>query len=337
MVIGGLVYTLSSPDLYLSFRFLVNDEENKNAVNPFTQFMKEYTKKYESVEEQSKRERIFSANLKKIQAYNAQPHRTVTLGINKFADLTDEEFHSQFLSKSVNPGPELESTIKASPNPDLKVNWVEKGKVSGIKDQGNCGSCWTFSSISVVETIYAIRNEGIPERYSEQMLVDCCISNTSQGCNGGEEYEALTYIRDKGIAAEFNYPYKARDEDCKADKMAKKFKIDGYVHLNKGNNSEMERVIQTRSLSVALNAGNFVFRFYKSGVIETGCPSDDLNHAVTVVGANTENGKPYWLVRNSWGQNWGQSGYLKIARSDDGKPGVCGISSSVHYPLYKEK
>ena len=329
---------LFSPEFAVKFPYLssasIGDAEISAA---FAEFTQTYEKAYESDEVAEYRRKVFEINYRKIQEYNQQSSKTCTLGVNKFADLTDEEFEKKHLSKPIQPNYREPKPKKyQEPNENVEINWVEKGKVAPVKDQGLCGSCWTFSAISVVETLVAIKDNKSPERYSEQQLVDCCITEDSHGCDGGEDSDAFDYLARKGIALDSQYPYLAIDDECKDTKVPMRVNITGHVDISSGNNTEMENAIQGRTLSVGLAAGPYVFRFYKKGVVTTGCPGDHITHAVTVVGAGTEDGIPYWLVRNSWGPNWGDKGYLKIARSPDGTTGVCGIACCAQYPLYNE-
>ena len=297
----------------------------------FADFVVSYGKQYNTMEETEYRFKIFVQTYKMINEHNANPDSTSTLGINQFADLTDEEFQRLYLSKPRSSNEPATSPIKPPPNPDLNINWVERGKVTKVKDQGNCGSCWTFSAISVVETLVAIIRNKDPERYSEQQLVDCCRTFQSQGCDGGEETDAFDYLRDKGAMFESAYPYKAVDDVCKYNKDAVAVRIKEYLNITDGDNAKMEEIITSRTISVGVAASHYVFRYYRSGVVTTGCPGDHISHAVTVVGAGTENGVPYWLVRNSWGPHWGDHGYMKIARVSDNTNGVCGISCCAQY------
>ncbi len=332
LTIAGLVTVGFLWTQFLAHRTIVTEAEMTAA---FADFATLHGKKYSTPDEAEYRYRIFAENYKKIQEHNADPTQTCTLAVNQFADLTDAEYQRYYLSK---PIAQHQPTDKVSPVPDpsIDINWVAKGKVSKVKDQGMCGSCWTFSAISVVESIVAIRENKDPERYSEQQLVDCCRTEQSNGCNGGEDEDAFNYLMTTGIALEKNYPYKAVDDQCKEKSVPIQIKISNFTDIAYGDTKAMEEAIQTRTLSVGVAASHFVFRFYNGGVVTTGCPGDVISHAVTVVGAGTENEIPYWLVRNSWGPNWGDNGYMKIARTSDGTNGVCGISCCAQYVQFNE-
>lgn len=310
----------------------ISEEEITKA---FDQFVKDFNKDYDSQSARMERRKAFAFNYKRITEFNKQPYKTFTLDVNMFADLTDDEFARKHLSS---PKPAhhraKNSWFYQEPNPNVVKNWVTEGKVTKVKDQGNCGSCWTFSSISVTETIFAIKDTIPPTRLSEQQLVDCCKTPLTKGCHGGEPSDAFEYIMKNGISLEKDYPYTARDDACKDFKAV--MKLDNYVNISAGNNTIMEDVIQTRTMAVGINAAPFVFRFYKSGIVDSGCPDDPINHGVTIVGANVENGIPYWIVRNSWGPNWGEKGYIRLKRTSDGNNGICGIASCAQYVKYKD-
>ena len=293
----------------------------------FRDFIKKYGKDYGTQKEFAFRYNVFKKNYKLIEEFNANPDKTCTLEVNLFADLTDEEFSKYYLAKSIVPPKQSENSRGVDPNPNITKNWTSK--TTPVKDQGMCGSCWTFSSVSVVETIIAIKDDTSVVSYAEQELVDCCNKHNdtnysrSDGCNGGEEEDALDYIVEYGIRYTKDYPYRAKNNNCSKLETAR-VKITNHTLLK--NNEEMEEYIQNQTMSVALAAGPVAFKFYKKGVVTEGCPGENLSHAVTIVGAGTENNIAYWLVRNSWGPNWGDDGYIKIMRSNKGN-GMCGINS----------
>eukprot|EP00831_Metopus_contortus_P013298 TRINITY_DN1538_c0_g1_i6.p1 TRINITY_DN1538_c0_g1~~TRINITY_DN1538_c0_g1_i6.p1 ORF type:complete len:389 (+),score=55.40 TRINITY_DN1538_c0_g1_i6:243-1409(+) len=344
IVLVTLVFCVSLlPFLYddqmgMTFPYLMSSVANEEVETAYAEFVSTYSKSYATKEEAEKRKKIFAINYGKIVENNKNPSRTSTLTVYDHADLTDEEFSERYLLEPM----ESEHTKRwkletgKEPNADLEINWNEKGKVTTVKDQGMCGSCWTFSSISVIETIVAIKDNKSPERYSEQQIVDCIHNYQSNGCQGGEPSDAFKYVQKNGVSLEKDYPYTARDEKCKANDVKHVIKISGHVNISEGSNTEMEKIIQTRSMAVCLAAGYHAFRFYKSGVVTTGCPAININHAVTVVGAGTLDNIPYWLVRNSWGKNWGDNGHIRLMRTADKTEGMCGVNLFAQYVLYKD-
>lgn len=329
--IGCLLALTNNGGLEANLPFFQSSIPDAEISGAFQDFVKTFKKEYQTPEEEAERQKIFADNYKKIAESNSNPYRSYTLEVNKFADLTDEEFAIKYTSSPKKPHAKLHRGVNKKVDPNVTINWVDKKKVTGVKDQGNCGSCWTFSAISIAETFMAIQKNAEPSRLSEQQLVDCCITKDSHGCHGGEPTDAFNYLIKTGIAFEKDYPYHARDEACQEAKMTPQFPIQGFVDIPNGNTSTMEKTIQTRTMAVGIHAGAFVFRFYKNGVIDSGCPAEPITHGVTVVGAGIESGIPYWLVRNSWGKNWGDKGYVKIARTNDPLPGICGIATCAQY------
>ena len=212
------------------------------------------------------------------------------------------------------------------------LDWREKGVVTKIKDQGNCGSCWSFSATGALESVWAIHC-GHLESFSEQELVDCSTAYGNDGCNGGEMTSAFQYVIDNGICLESDIPYVAHSESCSKDKCNSIPHFSSCKKLESGNQKQMMRYLQYHPLSVGIQANKPLFTFYKSGVITTTDCGTDVDHGVLIVGYGTENGIDYWLVKNSWGEDWGEKGYVKIARSlESNDIGVCGIASEVSFP-----
>lgn len=332
--VSSIMVAMNDNTNFLSFNKQISEAEIDSA---FTKFMTEYARSYPDETELLKRKEIFASNYRKIMLHNQDKTQSVVLEVNKFADLSDEEFERQYLSKPKTIEKPEYVYVGEDPDPAVKKNWHTEGKVSGVKDQGNCGSCWTFSSTSVIETIISIKDNIPPPRLAEQDLVDCCRTDLSKGCNGGEPTDAFVYVNKTGQALNKDYPYKAYDQICDA-KVERKTHIHGYRNISYGDNADMEKVIMTRTMAVGINAGPYIFRFYKSGVIDEGCPPEPINHGVTIVGADIDpdTKKPYWIVRNSWGKNWGNEGHIFLARKPNGHPGTCGISTTAQHVYYKD-
>jgi cathepsin L len=299
----------------------------------FSEFMIRFDKTYATQEETLYRYRVFAENYRKINEFNADPEQTSTVEVNMFADLTDEEFEKIYLPRTIATGSEIEEDyIPSSTN--LKIDW--QSFTTPVKDQGMCGSCWTFSSISVVETLIAINQNTAPVSYSEQELVDCCTGEkykNSNGCNGGEDADALDYITHNGTLKSSDYPYYAIDKACTVEGLKHIEGIKGQKNIT--NLTEMEKAIKEQTISAGIAAGHVAFRFYKSGIVTKGCPGDKISHAVTVVGADEEGGIPYWKIRNSWGPNWGDHGHIRLMRST--KCGTCGVNCYSRVPIYGTK
>jgi cathepsin L len=291
------------------------ENKTEDSTYGFQQFKLDFNKKYMREGEEQYRKNIFIRNLVKINEHNANPSNTYTMGVNQFTDLTQAEFAALYLTLQVPSEQKVSKNIDvttSSINGD--IDWSAVGKVTPVKNQGQCGSCWAFSAVAAVESEVILY--GHPEAdFSEQQLVDCSRSYGNQGCNGGWMDSAFQYIRDKGITSEAAYPYVARDQACKTDGGSQR--ITGFVDVP-GCDSLLNALF-TRPVSVAVDAGNW--SPYRSGIF-TNCGSN-VNHGVLLTGASDS----FWKIKNSWGPAWGESGFIRLARGN-----TCAICSYPSFP-----
>lgn len=210
-------------------------------------------------------------------------------------------------------------------------DWRTQGVVSPVKNQGKCGSCWTFSTVGALESHY-IKKYGQFKNLSEQQLVDCAGDYDNHGCNGGLPSHAFEYIKDAGgIAEESSYPYQAVTNQCTVDKS--KFSVGvvgGSVNISADESELRQALFQYGPVSIAFQVVDG-FKDYSSGVyVSSVCKNgpSDVNHAVLAVGYGTENGIDYWLIKNSWGAAWGDNGYFKMQRGVN----MCGVAVCNSFP-----
>ncbi|XP_044471061.1 thiol protease aleurain-like [Mangifera indica] len=298
----------------------------------FARFAHRYEKKYETVEELKLRFQIFSENLDLIRSTNRKG-LSYKLGVNQFADWTWEEFRRHRLGVAQNCSATLKGNHKLTEDalPDTK-DWRKVGIVSPVKDQGHCGSCWTFSTTGALEAAYH-QAFGKQISLSEQQLVDCAQAFNNFGCNGGLPSQAFEYIKyNGGLDTEEAYPYTGKDGVCKFSSENVGVQVVDSVNITLGAEDELKHAVAfVRPVSVAFQVVKD-FRLYKSGVYSSdtcGSTPMDVNHAVLAVGYGVENGVPYWLIKNSWGESWGDHGYFKMELGKN----MCGVATCASYPV----
>ena len=272
----------------------------------FDTWIHSYNRTYPNSSEYNYRQNIYLSNLVKISQHNSQNH-TWTMGVNQFADLTSLEFKQQYSGcyhsrtyDSLEGFGDLESTVLPE-----SVNWTNVGAVTPVKNQGQCGSCWAFSTIGSTESAWFIsNNESVS--LSEQQLVDCSGAEGNQGCNGGLMDYGFQYIIDnKGITSETNYPYTAQDGTCNKQKAGQVFAtISGFTDVSTNSEMALMTAVVQQPVSVAIEADQSVFQLYSGGVMTAKCGTN-LDHGVLLVGYGTLANEDYWIVKNSWGTDWG--------------------------------
>lgn len=212
------------------------------------------------------------------------------------------------------------------------IDWVAAGKVSQVKDQGSCGSCWTFSTTGSIESAVKIK-EDRDIILSEQQIIDCSVSYGNNGCSGGLVEYAYHYLTEHELETEAQYPYKASNHKCTAKAQSGDIELTDFSEVARFDPVQLAQALQKGPVSVGVDASDWGIRYYKSGIITKNCGTS-IDHAVLLVGYGTDNGVDYWTIKNSWGADWGEKGYFRILRDMTKKDdGMCGVQSTPCYPI----
>ncbi|KAL6072965.1 Cathepsin L [Balamuthia mandrillaris] len=317
----------------------------------FDDFVREYQPRYASPEEHAMRQKLFESRLSEIKAHNRDPTKTWKMGVNHLTDRTAEEQRALLgYDKSVG------HTLRQSRRPPVwsaplgveslpsRVDWREQGIVSPVKDQGKCGSCWTFAAAETLESAYA-KKTGQLFTLSEQQILDCTPNpdecGGTGGCHGGTVELAYTRLVafEQGLATEWTYPYTSYFGEafqCRFNASRTKVaaKVGSYVVIPSNKYTPLLQAVATLG-PIAISVDASTWHNYEGGVYD-GCnqTNPDINHAVQLVGYGTDEktGQDYWLVRNSWGPAWGENGYIRVKRQSNPTCGI-DLTPRVRLPL----
>ncbi|KAG8057769.1 hypothetical protein GUJ93_ZPchr0002g23928 [Zizania palustris] len=320
--------------------FTEKDLESEESMwNLYERWNDVYTSSSPNLAEKVRRFEAFKENARYVNEFNKDESMTYKLGLNKFADLTLDEFVAKYTGAKLDSGVPLISSVVPEEE-ELLVgvvptawDWRNHGGVTAVKDQGSCGSCWAFSAVGAAEGANAIATKKLVT-LSEQQVLDC---SGAGDCNGGWPYKVYEVFAIKqGIALNQSYPaYDATKHACRT--VAGKtpvVKMDGWARVPAGE-ANLKQIVYKQPVSVIIDASTSSFQLYKSGVYNGPCGLS-TNHAVLAVGyGQTNAGVHYWIVKNSWGANWGDRGYILMRRDIAAKEGICGIAVNGVYPTKK--
>ena len=307
--------------VYNSTNDVINDTVFPNHTDYVT-FAEKYNKTYDF-----NNYLIYKDNLNYINDMNSK-NLTYNLEVNFFVDIKFNMVKFNKKNECHNCFTESTDIIPKS------IDWRSKNAVTHVKNQGQCGNCWAFSSTGSIEGAWAIKNHNL-YNLSEQMLTDCSRNYGNNGCEGGLMDNAFKYIIDNGgLCTEKEYPYIGNDSICLQNQCNNVVKIKSYTDVKPNDESILKRAVAIGPVSVAIQANVSSFRFYKSGVYQDPECGDQLDHGVLVVGYGNDQDLDYWIVKNSWSPEWGDNGYIKILRNDaNSDSGMCGIASQPSFPI----
>ena len=303
----------------------------------FDAWKTQHGKEYGSAFSEAKAFRAFAHNEEIIQEHNSDQSLSYTLGHNEYSDMTADEFFANKLGFNATmskpagqPHYYTAADLAAAPE---SIDWVEKGAVTPVKNQGMCGSCWSFSTTGSIEGAY-FASSGKLVSLSEEDLVEC--DHVDQGCQGGLMDNAFKFVEKNGIATEASYKYISGTGIrglCKPKlEAADVVTVTGFKDVPAEDEDALKTAVALGPVSVAIEADKRVFQLYKSGVLDSHGCGTKLDHGVLVVGYGTHKGwfgkKNFWKVKNSWGPTWGEAGYIRMARGKN----MCGVASQASYP-----
>ena len=292
-----------------------------------------YHRVYKSAEERTYRFNVFVSNWHLVNRLNKQGKAVYEL--NRFADQTQPEFVRSRLRTLPLPKPTLNSRfLKLDTTisyPDHK-NWTAEGAVTPVKDQEYCNGCWSFSTTGNMEGVHYVKYKKLPS-ISEQQLLDCeeecmVIPGTQtevcdQGCDGGLMPNAYVYAIREGMASESDYPFKGIEGPCKYNKTMKKYTFSDWKYIESNEDAMVAALNTYGPISSTVDAT--YWSFYKGGIFDGTCSSNNMNHAILIVGYGEEKGTKYWIIKNSWGDYWGENGYVRLPRGKN----MCGINNFI--------
>jgi cathepsin L len=313
---------------FIAATFALTDREYQES---YYKWQTQYGKVYASLAEHRHRFSIYRNNLDFINAHDSEA-KGFTVALNQFADQTIEEFSRWACGMNVTHEITSVEEVEVDAAVPTTWDWRTKGAVTGVKNQGQCGSCWSFSTTGSTEGVHFLKT-GRLVSLSEQNLVDCSVPEGNQGCNGGLMDQAFSYIiKNKGIDTEASYPYTATGPNqCRYNAANNAATLSSYQDVPRGSEASLLTAVYKNPTSVAIDASHQSFQFYSGGVYyEPQCSSVQLDHGVLAVGFGVESSKDYWLVKNSWGASWGSAGYIKMSRNRNNN---CGIATAASYPI----
>lgn len=322
-IIGFVVLYAAWPKHPLLSEYELESEE-------FTRFLSTYSKSYQNSDLQN-RFQIFTDNIRTIRRFNTFTS-DFKLAANKFADLSPAEFKEMFTQPIEKPlGIKSTQLNSVSINP-VAFDWRDEGAVTDVMNQGPvCKSSWAIAVVGAIEGARVAQALLPLEDLSVQQILDCVTNAGDHGCAGGLVDDAYTYVQTNALTSDVNYPYTGLNGTCVPPLANQTItNITKFIDVISQDSSTLITALASQPVAAAVEANNYVWQFYYSGVI-TGFCGSDIDHYVLLVGYNQTASTPYYTAKNSWGQDWGESGYVRIMIF--GGSGICGVQTLPSYPI----
>jgi C1A family cysteine protease len=305
------------------YSFFPSTHSENEMINQFQLFIKTHQKKYSDMEF-SLRYENYKTSFVRVAEKNEKAKRMgskIIYGLNAYSDMSPEEFNLKM--KGYTPGSRRNHTLKFKPSFDFNApdsfDWREQNAISPVKNQGQCGSCWAFSTVETVESATYIKTKEMPI-LSPQQLVDC--DDSDSGCNGGLPSRAFDFVQSNGLTTESQYPYEAEDGSCQVNEG--EYRIVSSGDCSNDEYQMQEAMQQYGPLSVCVDASDW--QDYSGGIFDGDC-SNQIDHAVQAVGWGSDESGTYWIIRNSWGTSWGENGFIRIPFGQN----ACSIANDAYY------
>jgi len=298
----------------------------------FLEHVAEHGLNFATTEEFNFRQNIFLMKEAENKVMNANPEHTFVVGHNQFSTWTDEEYKAILGYRAPTNVTDVEYKVLDTVGIPSSIDWRTKGAVNPVKNQGQCGSCWAFSATCAIEGHNQIQNKRLIS-LSEQQLVDC--TTNCYGCNGGFQAYAMEYVQKKGQTLESDYVYEARNDRCRDSQYQKYAYVATINQVQPRSAEQLLAAIAQGPTSVTVEADRSAFQRYQSGILNSSACGTQLDHAITGIGYGSEGGQQYYIIRNSWGPNWGEQGYIRIATVSGRSAGICGIQQTSVWPTVK--
>jgi len=348
LAVGGVTVAVVAAAVIVGVSVGGNDSTT-DTTDEFNSFCAEYGLSFDSQSEYDFRKLNYDSISTEITNINANSANTFKAGHNPLSVLTQGEFNAM-LGYKPESSTETETMVRSARKLEAQapiipveqttdtisytVNWVTAGAVTSVKNQGQCGSCWTFSAAGALEGAHQIATGSLVD-LSEQQLVSCASTSFwgNYGCNGGNQGNAFRYTKNHPLELATSYPYTSGKTlvqgTCTYDSTLGVSGASSYTYVDQNNVAAMKTALAQQPLAISIEADSSVFQTYSSGILNSTACGTQLDHAVLAVGYGSENGQDFWLVKNSWGWWWGEKGYIRIAIVDG--EGICGVQM---YPLY---